>query len=281
MIYIDPSETRSSSKALFLLDAFGDDIQPMEIEGDTGADIMISPNDLPHPATPFLLEKHVKEGSTLAQLKFGHDFVSSVIDGRVKESQSRMKLIGAAPWQRGLLCIGDYESWGPQNELFVDFEPAFNKGGFTYIQFLAAKAMWIKRGGFVEIVKLKDLADWIRVQQAAVNKVKEEPQRIFYPQSPVLYEEELPEFDNEDTAEKEWQAAQNLTMVTDWRNLLNTLPGIADKKIRAIIKYMEDNDKDRNWYNFMELLENGKLTKVAGIGNGIASKIKRYLENKE
>ncbi len=280
MIYIDPSEIRSNSKALFLLDEFGDDIYPVEIEAETGADLMISPSSLPHPTTNFLLGHHIKSGATLVQLKFGHDLVSSIIDSRLKEAQSRMKLCGAAPWQRYLWAVGDFKS-DETDDLLVDDRGVFTKRPFSFFQYQAAVSLWIKRGGHFMVMPQDDLVKWIKIERASIDTVKKSPQRIFYPKSPHLYEEELPDLDNDDFVEKEWQDGQQLTMIDDWRNLLNILPGIADKKIRAIIQYMEDNDIDRNWYNFMELLGNGKLTEVAGIGSGIESKIKRYLENKE
>ncbi len=284
MIYIDPSELREgpekSSKALPLLSIFKDKIRPVkDLEKNTGADLMISPSNLPHPVSPFLLNRHIEGGATLVQLKYGHDLVSSIVDDRVKESQAKMILTGAMPWQCCLLAIGAFESWGPERELFINFEPTYNKAGFPFSHYLAAKAMWIKRGGFFDTVLEKDLEEWIRVEQSAIDKVRTNPQRIIYPKSPVLYEEET-NFDNDDFSKKEWIAAQSLTLITDWRNLLNDLPGIADKKIRAIVRYMEDNDVERNWYSFMELLENGRLIEITGIGTGLESKIKNYLENK-
>ncbi len=280
MIYIDPSEIRSNSKALFLLDEFGDDIQPLEIEKRTGADMMISPSGLPHPTTDFLFDDHIQSGCTLVQNKFGHDFVSSVIDGRVKESQARMKLIGAVSRQRYLWAIGKFES-DESDGLLIDGRGVFTKRPFTFGQYQAAVSMWIKRGGHFMAIPKNQLVAWIKAEQKVIDEVKDNPQRIIYLKSPALYEEELPEFDNDDFIEREWQAAQDLTLITDWRNLLNTLPGIADRKIRVITQYMEDNDIERNWYSFINLLENGKLIEIAGIGSGIERNIKKFLENKQ
>ncbi len=119
MLYIDPSELRSNSKLkewTAYIDDYATEADMPEVmrkmaelpglEAKTGADVMNSPLDVPLPSTNTLLQMHIKAGASLIQIKFGHDLISSIIDGRFKEAQARMVATGAMPWQCILLFIG-------------------------------------------------------------------------------------------------------------------------------------------------------------------------------
>ena len=123
MLYIDPSETRSTSKLEKLLANPGIMDMPSQLlpglEAKTGADVMNSPLNGPTPNNDFLLQKHINAGASLIQIKFDHDLISSILDGRFKEAQWRMLNIGAYHRQCVLLFIG-FMSLNGEGELLIN-----------------------------------------------------------------------------------------------------------------------------------------------------------------
>src|SRR3990172_3291441 len=102
-IYIDPSELREVSNLLkYLSDVVY--VPFPNLEAQTGADLMISPDDLPHPFED--LETHILAGAKLIQIKFGQDIAASIIDDRLDEQLARMQALPTHWWQRILLFVG-------------------------------------------------------------------------------------------------------------------------------------------------------------------------------
>ncbi len=284
-IYVDPGELKSNSsfeKSIKLHPDYNNFAEQFSIlpglEAKTGADMMISHGNLPWPKNDILLRRHIKKGAFLVQLKFGHDLIKSIIDGRYKEAQSRMKLIGAKPWQRILLFIG-YAGYDNEDNLLINNQKTLGAKNFKYPHLLSAKSFWNCRGGnFQEISKRVDLLTWIQSQMSVLETIKESPQKNAYPVSPQLYEEELVLMDNASFIERELLSAQNLTLIKDCRILFNTLPGIGPKTIEAIWSYLDDSKHPQSWYGLMDILSNGELLKIKGIGKKSVENIKNFLE---
>jgi ERCC4-type nuclease len=281
MIYIDPSELRQNSKLLKCLDNnpdFGLDEtkwQPLNgLEQLTGADVMISPEGLPYPSTEFLIKFHIKKGAFLVQLKFDHDLIASILDGRYKEAQSRMKLIGSAPWQRILLQVGFFYR-DEENNICANGQKSIDVIGasarsFRFKYLLSIKTLWGARGGQFQEVATCDLIKWFEAQEHCLKSLAESPQKFVWPSSPELYENELEIMDNPNWIQKEWRSAQELILIDDWRKMLMSLPGIGNKKARQIGQEYE------SWLEFEKAIITNSL-EIKGIGKKTIDGIREFI----
>ncbi len=254
-VYIDPSELKSSSKLAKCIDG-SMPYQPLPgFEERTGADVMISISSAPKPSTDFLLSLQIKRGALLVQLKFGHDLISSLLDGRYKASQQKMIATGAHYTQIVLLFIGVVSEHKNSNELMINGQLARDINplakNLTYSHYLTQRSLWAKRGGVFETIATSHkLVVWIE----SATKAMEECRR--YPVRNV------------------WESRQKLVLVDDWRNMLLSLPGLGEVKIMAIYDRLED----KSWHGFEASLKDDTLLDVPGIGSGTIENIKQYLK---
>lgn len=302
MLYIDPSELQSTSKFEKLTSAIDNyetdanmpDIKFVELSGlekRTGADMMLSPLNGPVPSTDILLRIHLDAGASLIQIKFDHDLIASIIDGRFKEAQYRMIEAGASPWQCVLLFIG-YTSLNKQGQLLINNQRPVDIIGSNarYFDNMECvhyhKSLWQKRGnecggGRFEQILAKELPGWLKADLKSTLAWQNEPEKLIYSHRIPMTREELAVDDNPSTIEKEWLSAQKLTMVKGLRELLRGLDRINNKRAQLIWQYLRNSDYPRNWYGFMEILENGEIMKIEGIGKGTMEKIRETLTNEE
>jgi hypothetical protein len=258
-LYVDPSELKSDSKFIKCRGIKDLDFVPLPgLEERTGADILISPSNLPNPINEFLLKMHLDQGALLVQLKFGFDLVASIIDGRYKSSQAKMLATGAPCNQIVLLFIG------------LLFEPRVEKSdlilvlngqavtnilpqakNFRFEHYIKHRMKWTQRGGIFEnIIYPENVAGWIK---SAAEVAFDEP-----------------------ASKQVWKPRQELFFVDGWINLIVNMRGcnIGEKKAQAIYDWIED----KSFYGFLAALEDGSLTNVPGIGPGTIEKIQKYLK---
>lgn len=297
MLYIDPSELRDTSKLEKLTSCIDDyetdanmpDIKFVELSGlekRIGADMVLSPLNGPVPSTDILLRIHLDAGASLIQIKFDHDLIASIIDGRFKEAQYRMIEAGASYWQCVLLFIG-FTSLGKQGQLLINNQrPVDIIGGnaqhFDDMKIIHYhKSLWQKRGGRFETILARELPEWVEADLKSTLAWQNEPEKLIYSHRVPMTREKLVVGDDPSLIEREWLLAQKLTIVKGLRELLRGLDGISNKYAQLIWQYLRNSDHPRNWYGFMEILENGEIMKIEGIGKGIVKKIKGTLKNEE
>jgi hypothetical protein len=251
------------------------------LEARTGADMMNSPLDNPTPTTNVLLKIHLNAGASLVQIKFDHDLISSIIDGRFKDAQWRMLETGAHYRQCVLLFIG-FTSLNKNGKLLINNRrPVDIIGGkakhFDDMKIIHYhKSLWQKRGGRYEEILPRELPEWL---EADLMSTLAEPEKFIYVHRQPMYEEELATEDTPTFIEREWLASQKLTMVKGLRELLRGVDGIGIKRINAIYQYLGNSKHPQNWYGFHEILTNGEILKVEGVGKGTMNKIKEMLNN--
>ncbi len=292
LLCVDPSESRSTSKFNKLAAAIDADMLDIELiflpglEKRTGADMILSPLDGPVPSTSVLLNFHLDAGASLIQIKFDHDLVASIIDGRFKEAQYRMIEAGASPWQCVLLFIG-FTSLDKQGHLLINNQrPVDIIGGnaqhFDDMECIHYhKSLWQKRGGRFETILAKELPGWLEADLKSTLACQNEPEKLIYTHRIPMTREELVIGDSPSPIEDKWLAAQKLTEIKGLRELLRGLPGINIARAQSIWQYLRDSDHPRNWYGFCEILENREIMKIKGIGEGVMESIKRALSEEE
>jgi len=251
MIYIDPSEDRTTSKLTKTLHGYH--LLPGLEEG-TGADMLIGVSGLPHPKSDFMLNKHIEAGAVLVQVKYELDLIASIIDGRFKTSQEKMIATGARPDQIVLLFIAGVVMEGHQNGgLSIGGAPVKkyipHAAKFSWQHLQKQIFLWSKRGGIFEHLQLEyKLNEWV----SAVEETMEIPSSV-----------------------NAWPIQQKIALVNDWRNSLVSLPDIGHKKAHAIFK------KYRSWWAFCDALLDGSLGEMRGFGSGTIENIKKYLGETE
>ena len=277
MITIDTSELRSTSKLPSYIPSTLEYFPLQGLEAKTGADLMVSPSGLPSPKTDFLLRKHIEAGARLVQIKFGHDLMASILDGRLKTSQMRMKLAGAAPWQRRLLFIG-FVSHDEAGELYINNSHIYGSKTFKYQHYLGQVEGWFGGGGqWQELYPPTDLPLWLSMQEKALDNFRDNPQVNIWPTSPVLYEEELEDFDNTSFIQREWSEAQKTTLVDDIRVTWATMPGLGSKRANDVFMWMGENGVRQDMKGLMGILEDKRISEVPGVGGKTMEKIGWWL----
>jgi ERCC4-type nuclease len=252
-LFADPGELKRDSK--FIKCEGIKELKPISLPGleeRTGADIMVSPFNLPNPINDFLLKMHLDEGALLVQLKFSFDLIASIIDGRYKASQAKMLATGANPNQI-ILCYIGLATLRPPDQLIINGQYPRNvvpaAKNIKFETFYKQRLLWAKRGGvFEQISLLEELATWIKSA------------------AKVAF--------NEPANKQVWKPKQELFLVDDWRNILVNLPGLGEKKTQDVYDWLSD----KSFYGFMAALEDESLVNVPGIGSGTIEKIQKYLK---
>jgi hypothetical protein len=281
MIFVVPSELREKtnnprSKSSTLLKYLSDvDYKPLsELEVLTGADVMISPDGLPFPRNDKLILSHIKGGAKLIQIKFGHDLLASVADGRLNETLSRMLTTGAMPWQCLLLFVGTLEC-DSNGMATVDGQLSYGDQPMQWHQVQAALNFWTERGGSIDFpLPSGELTpSHFDIHQQHINRfVNGEDTKEHWPKIPVFYDEIEPT----NPHLKEWKVAQKLIRVDDLRPLLCAIPGarIGPGRATAIWDYMVKNGYKQHLIGLYDFIDSGKLTEVSGIGKKTEDDIK-------
>lgn len=284
--YLDTSETKSNSLTLKNIDAaqFTIVIGP---EKATGADLIISPiNNFPDPITRTLAKRHIVEGASLVQIKFGQDMIASILDGRINEAIDRMLSLGAMTWQCIVLEIGIFSE--KDGKLLINKSPSY--GIKEYRNYLIAKQMYIKRGvAVINIPGGRYLTPWIETEAKAIQNSLDRPVEAVYPFSPLFYEEDVTPRNHEGIANdktlnpllREWDQMQRLEIVNDIRLTFRTIPGIGDELATRIYNYLGETNRAQNWYGFIGMIEDGSILNVEGVGKGKLIKAREWLQEEK
>lgn len=147
MIGYDANEVREGSR----LDPIPTAIKVPELEALTGADLIISPLDIPC-TTPTLLLLHVESGALLVQRKTGHDLASSIGD-RLLESITKMQEFypqaKCAQWV--LLFDGSLTENKHNGQAIIDGRKCTTRDkaerAITYATIERCIFRWVARGG--------------------------------------------------------------------------------------------------------------------------------------
>lgn len=274
VIFLVPSELRSNSNLKKYIRGVDYKVLP-NLEALTGADVMISPDGLPLPKNDDMILFHIKNGAKLIQLKFGHDLPQSIVDGRLNEALSRMLLTGANSWQCLLSYIGLLGCDDTKGLVTINGQLAYGKQPMKWEQVQAALNFWTERGGSIDfplssgrLIRLH-----FNLHQDHINRfVSGEDQRIVWPASPAFYDEIQPK----NSHLKKWGVGQKLIMVDDIRILFRAIPGvkIGEKKATAILKYMKESGIRQDFNGFQEMVRDGRILKVPGIGRVLSDNIR-------
>lgn len=252
MIFIDSSETRSTSKMPHIESAIKTD----GLEFYTGADFMISRLQMPA-TTEMLIGKHIKNGALLVQRKHGMDLASSISE-RLNHSLAKMHEAGAKQSQCILLFIGMLFADKDGNAL-IDKRRTVQK--FWTIQ--ASISKWHDRGGVYESIPRANMIErWCKMKlnhldEYAVTRIKEV----------WATRQEVTRFDD---------FLQVPVAVDDGRNLLVTLPGIGPKAANALFEEFDgDIASILCWLTYPP--KEGNKQKIKGIGPKTIENVREYL----
>lgn len=274
MIFVDPSELRETSNLKKYIVDYS--ILP-DLEARTGADIMVSPTGLPKPINDNLLAMHIQQGAKLIQVKFGHDLVASIPDGRLTESLSRMLKSGAQAWQSLLLFVGHLGYDSTQGIALIDGQIPFMDVPLTWRAVQGALLFWVERGGGIDFpLPSGDLIlEHLSLHQSHIDRFKSgETTKTQYPAKPAFYED----IAGDSNTPAYWQAAQKLERIEDIRVLMCAIPGanIGPERATAILEFMRENGIREDWGGFMKLVAEGEkplLSEAPGIGPKTVNKV--------
>jgi hypothetical protein len=278
MLYVDPSELRETSNFKRYI---GDMVYiPLdELEYESGADLLIAPSKFMAISDVSLLPYAISHGSKLIQLKFGHDIAGSIIDRRLPRSLSKMLSLGAQSWQSVLQFIGIFGCSFDNNMMAtINGQLSYTDPPMSWHSIDEAFGWWIERGGSLgfPISSPKLLPEKLRGYQNRIDVCIAKPMKMEYPQKPAFYKE-IEESSN--FIVQEWQAAQKLERVEDLRQVLCALPKvrIGPEKAQAIYDWMIKNDIIPNLNSFIQIVNNGWITEVKGIGPKLEEKMKEAI----
>ena len=213
MLFIDPTEARANSR----LPALPNAVQTPDLEAHTGADLLVSPLDIPA-TTETLIRKHISAGAIMVQRKSGMDLIHSlgeVLNGCL----ARMRDLGAQSGQCCLLFIGTLEA-GQGGTAIVDGREASQ-----YWAVRGALSRWCHRGGHVVHLNADgEIPHWLDIIQRAVTEYREHPTKAFYAQKPYP----------PDPPKSVLDPLQLLLPVKDGRLVIASFPGVGPKRAETL-----------------------------------------------
>lgn len=267
MIYSDPSEMRYLTE---LKEIAGQPLSVFEeLEELTGADLLITPHNLP--LAVMTLPFHLENGAILVQLKRGDDLVASVGD-RAASSLARMISAGTkASWQRVLLFVGSLNFEAETGAALINGRPNTYVGPNTYWAVQGTIEKWIERGGvFSTIPRMSVLQSWISYKMNHIAEYQKYPEHTVYKEKPQLYEPTLEMVSG--------VPLQKVSLIRDWRNTLLTLPGIGEKRAEVIYQYVNQNCTEKTLFMALYILTNEELAcKIPGISSSTSKKIREWI----
>jgi hypothetical protein len=222
-----------------------------ELEEWTGADLMISPVNLP--VAPALIHEHLKKGAIFVQIKRGHDLVSSILDGRMHKSLAHMQAAGAKQSQCVLLFLGQLAC--VRGRAVINGTECLINGEESYWQVKAALSKWWKRGGVVEELPRTSLfPEWTVMTERHLIEFAEHPKYVFMPDDRLF----LPDHND---------PLQELIEVKDWRRTMATFPQLGPKRLAALIEEMKKSGAQMNLLTALTWLTTRETClKVPGFG---------------
>lgn len=236
------------------------------LEALTGADLMISPLNIP--LAPVLLPQHMDAGAVLVQIKRGADFTSSIGE-RMNTSIARMRSVCWRSSQCVLLFVGTI-SRTADGETLMNDKPMRVIGNNVdpYRIVMGAISAWNMRGGTFE--QVRDL-DWFKVWVEMKHK---QVKQIAGGELVKMVYEEPPQM----TLPKPDDPLQIPLVVDDWRNTLATFPGIGEKKVEALQTRMVEHDIVPSLIGVLQLLtDRERICSVPGFGEGLHQKALDWL----
>ena len=221
MIFIDKTEGRAQSRLPRIPNA--QYVQGLE---EIGPDIMVSPLDGRFPqdkVNNYMLKKHLDAGAMLIQLKVGTDLLTSITDGRLDTSLSRMQEAVPNSWQRWLLYIGNF-MMGSKSALSLDGKPQ----RIRYWEFNGALSAWGEGGGIIaNLPTPESIPKWLNSRQDRLKQYLAEPEKKFMPK---------PYFPNDTGTD-----LRQPKPVKDGRLVLAAIPGIGPDRATALWEFFDKN----------------------------------------
>lgn len=282
--FIVPSELRSKSNLKKYIRGMDYKLLP-GLEALTGADVMISPNGMPTPRNDKMILSHIRGGAKLIQIKFGHDLASSIVDGRLEESLSRMLATGAMPWQCLLLYVGLIGCDSASGKITINGQLTYGKTPMNWTWVRSNLDYWVSRGGsFIFPLPSGNLIlREFELQQRHVNYFVEDNDVLVWPSLPAFYDE----IESKNPHLRKWKVAQKLKLVKDIRVLFRAIPdaNIGPERATIIFDYMKDNGIHQSFMGFLSIVRDESILDIPGIGKGTLKAIRwglfRTLEERE
>lgn len=186
-------------------------VECVSLEAMTGADVLISPIDMPC-SKPALIREHLANGAVLVQVKIGPDLAASIPDRRLNFSLCRMKELTSNSFQRWLITTGLLTDRESDDRAWFDGVPlATLAPGLAHVGYRACQTAlrhWSMRGGrYLNVARLSDLPVALQDFERDLYKAYTNPVQDIYPDAPRLEE------DSDDPL-------QLVRQVRDWRVML-------------------------------------------------------------
>jgi ERCC4-type nuclease len=272
-IYIDPSELRENSNLLkYLSDVVY--VPLSDLEAQTGADLMVSPDGLPHPSEN--LETHILSGAKLIQVKFGQDIAASIVDGRLDEQLARMQALPTHWWQRILLFVGIFSYDATKGMATINGQLSYTNPPLAWRNMQGMFIAWAEGGALdFPLASGKLMKNHLELHQMHANYIYKHGgrEKIIMPK-PERFIVGLP---HPNSLIREWQARQT-RLINDIRTILCAIPDahIGPDKATAIFDYMAEHSISQNLDGLLGMVIGKKpeLLKVDGIGKKTVEAIK-------
>lgn len=178
-IFYDPTEAREGTRLTSGIIQAGQSLPGLEAK--TGADLLVSPLDIPLETiddslpSQVAFRKHCEEGA-LVQRKSGMDLISSI--PKLATIQAKMQMHSNQVW---LLVVGTFFCT-EDGQMSVDHY----KTGFSYNSVMGALNWWQLRGGsVVQICSEIHVGAWVRLLTESLAKATKEKEQIIQ-QKPLL-----------------------------------------------------------------------------------------------
>lgn len=255
--YVEPQEIGK-------VDAEGFEIIKKEgLEAWTGADAVLTP--LPLPLLPPTLPIHLEQGACLVQIKRGHDFSSSIVDGRINHALAKMRPLTKSPAQRIILFQGEARA-NPHGDLLID-NRLVKTGYDRTLPFSTFQMEILKiagRGGTFVQIERGDIGAWGMGAIKTLKEMQAESKEVFpnKPEKTVFVDDENP--------------LQDVRLIPDAWVFLASLPGVGPKMVKTLVKEYGTN------YAAMltELTDPRLASPLSGIGKGKISAVRHALNLK-
>ena len=195
-----------------------------KLEALTGADMIISPLDIPCSKIG-LIREHIANKAILVQVKLGADLAASVGE-RLASSLIKMREVAPAQAQRVLLFVGTLACNSEGRAIIDGREVDQLVPGVNYWACQTSLEAWSERGGVVaQLSRVGLLAEWCQRKEKRLKDYLANPTQPFYPDKPEL-------FDDGDS-----DPLQIPIKINDWRVPMSYL--IGPKKAQSLYEAVE------------------------------------------
>lgn len=238
-------------------------------EGYSGADVVITPLKLK--ISQDTLQEHLDCGAVMIQVKNSRDFDASVVDQRLFDSLLRMNTWKTQAYQCGLLITGRFENISGQ--LYIDGQRSM----ITWKGYQGALNAWNIRGGVVwPIIQREDVQDFI---DGLGNKLFTGSDPFVQAGQPKARKKYRPQkiFSKGMTLRQKARLAASGPSETDLRHLLMNIDGLTNTTVSAIWELIKTENLPLNMNTFINLVIEGRLVEIKGIGPKTQEKVKAQL----